>query len=439
MIKNLYSLIKKQDKLNINYILSKGGISLLFRVIGTIINFLIIWFITNKYSSDLYGGFAIIQTIIQILVIIFSLGVQNLLIIEIDKLNENKDLYYNIFIKVIILVFFTSLIPMLIFHFFSNEISISVFNKPSLSKSLTILSYGLFIFVLHDVILYYFIAKKQFASFGFFMFIFPNILFLYFLFHNTNIINQTHQIVYYFLISFIITFIFEFLIVSIQDFSLKKVKIPLKYILKISLPMMLSGATMYLLNWTDILMLGAMRSEAEVAIYNVGFKIGFFVLIIIASMNIIATPVVRKLYALNKKTELRKFVNQTTQITTLITFPFVLIIVIFNQYLLHFFGNDFSSQGRFVLIIITIGTFINAMSGNVDQILNMTENQNLLLKINVISLLVNIILNLLLIPTYGINGAAISSFISTVFMNGISIYFIRQKLGFITFYSKNIN
>ena len=64
----------------------------------------------------------------------------------------------------------------------------------------------------------------------------------------------------------------------------------------------------------------------------------------------------------------------------------------------------------------------------------MTNNQNIYAKILFVGALVNIVLNYILIPIYGINGAAIASMFSLVVWNVLMIYEVRRKFGFYTFY-----
>lgn len=116
-----------------------------------------------------------------------------------------------------------------------------------------------------------------------------------------------------------------------------------------------------------------------------------------------------------------------------VSLPIVLTIIIFRNPILEIFGKEFA-EGSYVLIIITLSSFVNAASGNVDQILNMTGNQNDLFKLNIIALFSNVILNYFLIPIYGINGAAVASFISTVIINLGGVILVKKRLGFITIY-----
>jgi len=188
-----------------------------------------------------------------------------------------------------------------------------------------------------------------------------------------------------------------------------------------------------LLNWTDVLMLGIMKSEKEVGIYNAAFKIGFMVLIIISAINIIIVPKISELFQEGKLIELKKLLNRSTQLITILTTPIVLFLIIFGKDILAQFGSDFI-EGYIVLVIITLSSYFSSICGNVDQILNFTNNQSVLLKINIFSLALNLLLNFFLIGNYGILGAAIASLISTIFLNTFCVFYIKKKLGFYTLF-----
>jgi O-antigen/teichoic acid export membrane protein len=64
----------------------------------------------------------------------------------------------------------------------------------------------------------------------------------------------------------------------------------------------------------------------------------------------------------------------------------------------------------------------------------MTNNQIVLRNITFLVFIINVILNLLLIPNYGINGAAIASLVSNIVINLLCVYYIKKKLGFYTLF-----
>ena len=104
----------------------------------------------------------------------------------------------------------------------------------------------------------------------------------------------------------------------------------------------------------------------------------------------------------------------------------------FNLTILSLFGNDFK-KGYLALIIIATGAFFNSITGNVDQILNMTGNEQKVIRVMFVGFVLNILLNFMLIPNYGYVGAAFASFVVNIVVNTIFVIVIRKKLGFYTF------
>ncbi len=423
------------DSSNLKYLLKKGGVSFLFRISGMILSFFNIWLISNFFDAEAYGIFSLIQTFILILSVVFTLGVQNVLIIEINnQLNDGVDHSHSFLLKTSKLVLVASALPILILYFGKETLS-DLFNNKNLIKHFEFIAISIPFLLLHDVILYYFIALKKFVRFGFFMFFLPNIFFTASILIFKNLINDSFYITVLFCLSYTLTFFIEF-VLTFKNFKFKtstKKLLSYQKILQKALPMMFSGIMVLLLNWTDILMLGVMKSEKEVGIYNAAFKIGFIVLIIISTINVIIVPKISELFQEGKFIELKKLLNRSTQLITILTLPVVLVLVIFGKYILAQFGNEFI-LGYNVLIIITLSSFYSSICGNVDQILNFTNNQSVLMKINIFSLVLNIILNFFLIDNYGIEGAATASLISTIFLNTFCVIYIKRKLGFYTLF-----
>jgi len=285
--------------------------------------------------------------------------------------------------------------------------------------------------IIYEITFYYFIAQKKIITYGLFAFL-PNVIFLLLLF----IFKQYHFKPYFnflaYVLSIIITTLFGVILIFKDKYIKAETKISIREILKKSTPMMVSGIFLFLLNWTDILMLGRLETEANIGIYNAAFKVGSLTLFFVVSMNVIIMPKTSELFNSNNIFEMKKVINRATQIVILLTLPLALLIILFSKTILSFFGQGFEA-GSATLILITLGALFNAMTGNVDQILNMTNHQKIVRNIFFGGFILNFILNLYLIPHYGIEGAAISSLISNIIVNIIFVFIIKKKLGFYTF------
>lgn len=388
--------------------------------------------ITRKFGSVVFGRYTLAVTFSQFIVLIFTLGFPNGIIRLLTDSNhydiKPKSNFIN---KVFWITLILSISISIILYINSDFIALYLFKDESLIEYIKIISFFILPLMFHEIFLNIFRGKKDFKKYNFFLFVLPPLLFLiiYFLFFNHNL-NET-SVIFSFLLSIFTVLILEIIFSSKLKSSIQN-NYPTKQLLKLSLPMMLSGTILFLLSWTDIFMLGIMVSLKDVGIYSAAFKIASIGLIIILVFNVVIGPKIAELYNNNYISKLKTTINKTTQLITFLTIPIFSIIIIFRKEILRFFGDDFI-LGESVLIILSTGVLINAISGNVDQILNMTNHQKIMKNITLFCLVENIILNYLLIPVYGINGAAWSSLITTASLNFISIYFIKKKLGFFTF------
>lgn len=388
--------------------------------------------ITRKFGSEVYGRYTLVITFSQFIVLIFTLGFPNGIIRLLTDPNHydirpKSNFIYKVFKITLIL----SILISIILYVNADFIALYLFKDKSLIEYIKILSFFIIPLMFHEILLNIFRGKKDFKKYNLFLFVLPPLLFLviFFLFFN-NTLHETSVIIS-FLVSIFLVLMLEILFSSKIKTSIQN-NYPTKQLLNLSLPMMLSGTILFLLSWTDIFMLGIMASSKDVGIYSAALKIASIGLIIILVFNVVIGPKIAELYNNNYMSKLKTTVNKTTQLITLLTIPIFFIIIIFRKEILRFFGNEFI-QGESVLMILSTSVLINAISGNVDQILNMTNHQRIMRNITLFCLAENIFLNYLLIPLYGINGAAWSSLITTASLNFISIYFIKKKLGFFTY------
>jgi O-antigen/teichoic acid export membrane protein len=115
----------------------------------------------------------------------------------------------------------------------------------------------------------------------------------------------------------------------------------------------------------------------------------------------------------------------------IISTPIFIAILIFPSFVLDFFGEEFTA-GVAPLIILAIGQIINAICGPVMYLLNMTGKEKQARNIIIVASIINVALNLYLIPIYGLMGAAIATGVSTVVWNIMAVFQIKKEYGFIS-------
>ncbi len=412
-------------------LLLSGGITFLYRIVGLFLNFLITFYITKKYGEGVYGNYSLIFTILQASTMIFALGLPNAIInyLGMNKIEDHFSQY--LLKKGIKIILITAIIPSTLFYFLKEIIAIDIFHNQNLISYIFIISVTLPFFIVQEFFLNFLIATKNFIKFNLFMFVVPNLLFLLLLvFITITKENQFFTILFY-AISVAITVVIQLFFVFKKHLKENIEQLSSKQILQFSSPMMLSSLMLFLLNWTDVFMLGVMKSENEVGIYNLAYKLASLSMLVIISMNVVLAPKISQLFKSGKIDELHTTIKKSTRLIILITTPIVLFLIIFSEFILSLFGNNFT-QGKTALIIISLGAMINVATGNVDQILNMTNHQHILKNITIFGFILNVVLNVFLIPIYGINGSALASLFTNAVFNLICLFYIKKKLGFLT-------
>lgn len=414
-------------------IIKTSGLNLFFRLIGLGTSFLIVLIVSRLYGLENYGLYSLSFTIAQAIALLFALGIPNALIFikgnHSLKTKESKALLFK-GIKIVLLV---SVIPILFFAFGSNFIANHIFFKPDLEQFLIITSITIPFLIIHELFLYHFIAQKNFLRYNLFMFLFPNLFLILFLLLFYYLEKSNVYTFLSFSIAIIFTVFLEFILIYESKLPSISYKISAKQLFQIASPMLFSGLMIYLLNWTDVLMLGVMIDEESVGIYNISYKLGTIGFLVIVSVSTFITPKISELFGKGDLLELKNIVQKATQLIAIVSIPIVLILIFISEFLLSLFGVD-EPEGKTTLIIVAVGVLFSAMCGNVDQILNMTNNQKILKNITIFSLLINISLNVILIPIYGIKGAAIASLVSNIFINVLCLYYIKRNLGFYTLF-----
>ena len=86
------------------------------------------------------------------------------------------------------------------------------------------------------------------------------------------------------------------------------------------------------------------------------------------------------------------------------------------------------------MLIIAVAQFFSALTGPVGNILQMTGRQKVYQNMAIAFTIGHVGLNILLVPRFGINGAAIAGFITIVSRNAFSVWYIKKSYGFLRLY-----
>ncbi len=172
-------------------------------------------------------------------------------------------------------------------------------------------------------------------------------------------------------------------------------------------PRGLAGMFQVAVVWIDTLLIGALRSTREAGIYSAATRymlVGTFATVAISQ---VFGPKMSELTALDDHESARSVYQSTTAWYVALTWPLYLTLVIFAPVLVSIFGRGFLPGAR-PLQILGLTMLVATACGPVDVVLLMAGKSSWNLLNTVIALVLNVGLNLLLIPRLGISGAAIA-------------------------------
>ena len=182
-------------------------------------------------------------------------------------------------------------------------------------------------------------------------------------------------------------------------------------------------------NQTDIVMLGIFKPPAEVGIYRVAVQIALLASFGLQAVNMVVAPRFAYLYTKGKMKKLQYLVTRSAQAILAFNLLVTVFFVLFGKIFLNLvFGKDFI-LAYIPLLILLIGQLVNSASGSVGVLLNMTGHEKDTALGLTLAAGVNVLLNLILIPPLGSEGAAIATAVSMIIWNIILWWLAKKRLG----------
>lgn len=416
-------------KTNISELSSKSVLVFIGNIIGQFIGFISVIIFARLLGSEIYGFYVYMVSFLSFFVILPNLGMNKGLISFLSRstltIEEKKSiltfsLLVSSFISIFVIVVSIIFREVIATHLLSDSAYISLFLIMLPSIILTSIN-GLLLGALRairkikEIIIMSNIVRH-------FIMIIVTVIFV--------LLNQRNYlaIVVGFYLSTLLTSTYYF--IKLKKYNLigkLKSKYDNKKILFFSIPLLFSGIVSIIMQNIDKYMIGYLVGVSEVAIYKIALQFGTVSIIALNSVNTIFAPMISTLYHDDKIHDLKNLYSLTTKWITIINLMIFGMIVVFSKDIMNIAGKEFIYGGA-ALIIISLGQIINSSVGSVANINVMTGKPRYDLISGLISMAINIILNYLLIPNYGINGAAFATAVSLGIKNIINFILMYKRL-----------
>lgn len=177
----------------------------------------------------------------------------------------------------------------------------------------------------------------------------------------------------------------------------------------------------------DMLILGAVKGVEAAGIYNIAKWLAGVTGLVVTAVNAVLAPSAASLYTMGNIKGLQKVVTKTARVLLFASLPITLFLMLFGTSVLKLAGAEFAA-GYSALIVLCVGQLVNAAMGSVGLLLMMTGHEKEAAKGIGCGALANGILSALLIPRFGIEGAAWAASLSLILWNVVLVFVVRARL-----------
>jgi O-antigen/teichoic acid export membrane protein len=168
-------------------------------------------------------------------------------------------------------------------------------------------------------------------------------------------------------------------------------------------------------------------SLAQVAVYSIAIGLANLILLFPSAISGIFFPLISEMHGQDKKEEITKITATSIKWTIMLMTPITIVMSIFGGELLALFYGGKYSAGGVVLILFVLGLFIRSIFSFPSIIFAAMRRLDIEIKAAGSAAIINIILNILFIPIWGINGAALASLIAFIVL-GIVLWYYSKKV-----------
>jgi O-antigen/teichoic acid export membrane protein len=198
--------------------------------------------------------------------------------------------------------------------------------------------------------------------------------------------------------------------------------------LRVAVPLLVIDSFAALIMHADIVMVGIFLTPEDVAHYFAATRVAMVASFFLASVGALAGPNLAALHAQGKTRDMQELLAGVTPWITVPALTVTLLLVVAGWQLLRLFGPGFEA-GYVALLLLAAGHLVASANGPAALILNMTGHQDWAGLTYGGAALTNIALNALLIPRFGIAGAALATALTTIGMSATLVTLVRRRLG----------
>jgi O-antigen/teichoic acid export membrane protein len=190
----------------------------------------------------------------------------------------------------------------------------------------------------------------------------------------------------------------------------------------------LAGVMEILLNWLDVLLVAVLASPSQAAIYAAASRFITAGTLVLQALRVAIAGDVSASLARRDVERVGLVYSTASQWVVLSSWPLYLVMAVFAPTVLRVFGESYP-VGSHALTVLCVAMLVNLAAGNVGTVLLMGGRSTWVLMDKGSVLAINVGANLVLVPRFGITGAAVAWAAAIVLDSALAFFQVRWGMG----------
>jgi O-antigen/teichoic acid export membrane protein len=202
-----------------------------------------------------------------------------------------------------------------------------------------------------------------------------------------------------------------------------------KEVLSVSIPLLMIALTAFVLQSSDIWILGALRSQEEVAVYAAASRLVALIAMPLLITNLVLPPIIAEMYAQGKTAELERTLRTFSTVSGVPALAFLAGFMLLGGPVLGLVYGDYYRSGALVLVLLSAAKVAAVWAGSCGLVLQMTNHHAQMLRVSLLTSPLSVAGALLLVRDYGPVGVASAAAATTILQNVILVLVARRMTG----------
>lgn len=404
---------------------SDVGITFVASAVGILLGFPISVLLGRYMGADDLGLYRMVNTIFGTIMLFTAIGVPAAITKYVAEFRDNEEKLGQIISTGLITSILLGFVSF-VFIYLSAGIFAYLFHMPELSSLLKILAFSVPFSIVNSVLLGLLNGLRKMTKSAWIS-----------ITQSVSMLILTFILVSKYGVSgaFVGTVLTSALTTLLLIYSQRIPKITFSHFFDIAVQIVNFGSKTLLANvinlinyQADILMIGYFLTKTDVGVYSIAVMFANLIWILPDSIQRITFPLISEYHAKEMSESIHILVDTCMKYSYLFLTFCSTFFIFFGKFVVNFiYGAEFE-KSYLPLIILLIGTVIYGTTKSVGSIFASIGKIDIVYKVPLVSAIFNIILNITLIPVYGINGAACATSFSLIISTILVLHFMKSLL-----------